>query len=149
MKTPARVVLFGLLSGLLWSVVPGILANLFESRANVPATLIAGVATGILTSLALASVLGRFGPILAVVLGLFSLPLGAFIFGFAFEIIAHFFPTLSSGDRTYLQPWRLGLNYALLSVISIFAIGLFPLAVFTTLFLRRVMLGGKKRAIAG
>jgi hypothetical protein len=137
--------LFGLLSGLLWSLVPGTLANLFESRANVPATLLAGIVAGILTSLALASVLGRFGRILAVVLGLLSLPLGAFIFGFALEIIAHFFSTLSSGDRTFLQPWRLGLNYAVLSVISIFAVGLFPMAVLTTFFLRRVILRGRKQ----
>ena len=137
--------MFGLFSGLLWSVVPGTLANLFESQANVPGTLLAGLVAGLVTSLALASVVARFGRVFAIVLGLLSLPLGAFIFGFAFEVIARFFPTLSSGDRTYLQPWRLGLNYAMLSVISIFAVGLFPLAVFTTLFLRWVILGGKKR----
>ena len=136
--------MFGLLSGLLWSVVPGTLANLFDSGANVPATLIAGAIAGLITTAALASVVARFGRVLAVMLGLISLPTGAFIFGFAFELVAHSFPTLSSGDRQYLPPWMLGLNYAVLSIISIFAVGLFPLAVLTTLFLRRVMLAGKK-----
>lgn len=148
MKTPARVILFGLLSGLLWSVVPGTLANLFNSRANVPATLLAGLIAGLVTSLALASVVARFGRVLAVILGLLSLPAGAFIFGFAFALVARFLPALTRGEQASMEPLKLGSNYALWSVISIFAIGLFPLAVLTTLFLRRVIMGGKKRASA-
>ena len=144
MKMLGRVIAFGFVSGLVWSVVPGILANLFMTTTDVPATVVAGIIAGIATSALLGSLVAKFGRGVAVMLGLLSLPIGSFVFGFALALIDRFLPALASGTRAPLGPWTLGLNYAVLSVISIFAIGLFPLAVFTTLFLRAFIVRGNK-----
>ena len=133
--------MFGFVSGLCWSVVPGILAELFESRADVPATMVAGAIAGV-TSAFLLSVVAKLGRVLTVILGLLSLPFGAFVFGFTFAVISRFLPALTSGSRALIEPWTLGFNYALLSVISIFAVVLFPLAVATTFFLRAYIVRG-------
>ena len=77
-------------------------------------------------------------------LGLLSLPLGAFVFGFSLAVISRFSPALTSGERVLTEPWTLGFNYAIWSVISVFALGLFPLAVITTLLLRVCILRGYK-----
>src|SRR5436853_5577113 len=99
MNTLKRVLAFGAVSGLLWSVVPGILADLFSTRADVPAAIVAGIGSGIITSALLALLLAKFGRALAVVLGLLSLPLGAFVFGFILALINQFLPALTSGAR--------------------------------------------------
>jgi hypothetical protein len=143
MSTLAKILTFGFVSGLLWSVVPGILADLFSSLADVPATIIAGIVAGVLTSAFVSLLVARLGRGLTVVVGLFSLPVGAFLFGFILALISRFLPAFTSGARVDIEPWTLGFNYALLSVISIFAIGLFPLAVLTTLLLRAFMVRGK------
>jgi MFS family permease len=135
-KAFARVLAFGFVSGLLWSVVAGILADLFGTPADVPATIFAGVVAGVVTSAVLALLVARFGRGLTIVLGLLSLPLGAFVFGFSLAFISRVLPALTSGTRALINPWTLGSEYALLSVVSTFAIGLFPLAVVTTLLLR-------------
>jgi hypothetical protein len=143
MRTPARVLVFGFVSGLLWSIVPGILGELFSTRADVPATIVAGVVAGVVTSAVLALLVARFDRGLTIVLGLLSLPLGAFVFGFTLALISRLLPSLTSGTRAFIDPWTLGFNYAGLSVISIFAIGLFPLAVVTTLLLRAFIVRGR------
>lgn len=143
MNTLARILTFGFVSGLLWSAVPGVLVDLFSTRADIPATVVAGVIAGVVTSAVLGFLLARIGRALAVVLGLLSLPVGAFVFGFALALIDRFLPALASGTRALGEPLTLGVNYALLSVISIFAIGLFPLAVFTTLLLRAFIIRGR------
>jgi hypothetical protein len=148
MNTFARILTFGTVSGLLWSAAPGVLANLFSTRGDIPATVIAGMVSGILTSTLLAAVVMRFGRGLAVLFGLLSLPLGAFLFGFTVALIVRFVPALTSGTRAFVEPWTLGFNYALWSVISVFAIGLFPLAVFTTLLLRSFMIRGRRTNVA-
>ena len=144
MKTLARVLAFGLVSGLLWSVVAGILGDLFSTRAVVPAALVAGVVAGVVTSAVLALLLVRFGRGPTVVLGLLSLPMGAFVFGFTLALITRFLPAPTGDTWALTNPWDTGLNYALLSVISIFAIGLFPLAVVTTLLLRALLVQGRR-----
>jgi hypothetical protein len=144
MSTLARIMIFGFVSGLLWSVAPGVLANLFSSRADVPATIIAAIVSGVVTSAILAAVVTRFGRGLTVVFGLLSLPLGAFVFGFSLALITRFLPALTSGTRAFIEPWTLGGNYAVLSVISVFAIGLFPLSVATTFLLRAFILRGRR-----
>jgi hypothetical protein len=144
MKTLKRVLVFGSISGLLWCVVPGLLDDLFSTPADTPVTVMAGVVAGILTSAMLALSVPRISRGFTMVVGTFALPLGAFVFGFAFALLSRFLPMLGSGTRAILDPWTLGLNYALLSVISIFAIGLFPLAVVTTLLLRAFILRGRR-----
>jgi len=144
MSTITRALAFGFVSGLLWSVVAGFLADLFAHRADVPVTIVSGVVAGIVTSAILALLVARSNRGLTVLFGLLSLPLGAFVFGFTFGVISRFLPALTDGARELIDPWTLGSNYALLSVISIFAIGLFPLAVFTTLLLRAFIGRGRR-----
>ncbi len=148
MSTLARILVFGSVSGLLWSAAPGVLADLFSSRADVPGTVIAGILSGVVTTSILATVVTRFGRGLTVVFGLLSLPLGAFVFGFSLALITRFLPALTSGTRAFIEPWTLGFNYALLSVISVFAVGLFPLAVGTTLLLRSFIIRGRRTDVA-
>ena len=143
MKTLSRVLLFGSISGLLWSAVPGTLNELFVNRADVPATVIAGIIAGVAASAVLAPWVSKAGRGITIAFGLLSLPLGAFVFGFAHALISRFFPALTSGMRVLVDPWTLGFAYALLSIISIFAIGLFPLAVVTTFLLRTFIVRGK------
>ena len=144
MGTLPRILTFGSLSGLTWSVVPGILDERFSNRADLPAVLIAGLVSGIATSIALGAVVARTGRWLTVVLGLLSLPFGAFVFGFSLALLGKFLPALTSGSRGFPEPWNLGFTYALLSVVSVFAMGLFPLAVASTFLLKRFVLHGSK-----
>ena len=132
------------MSGLLWSVAPGVLANLFSSRADVPAAVVAGIVSGVITSAILGAVVARFGRGLAVGFGLLSLPLGAFVFGFNLALITRFLPALTSGSLAVVEPWKLGSDYAILSVFTVLAVGLFPLAVVTTLLLRSFIIRGRK-----
>ena len=131
----ARIVLFGTLSGLLWSVIPGTLNNLFTTGSEVATTLGTGVVAGVVTSALLTPFVLIRGRCLTIVLGLLSLPLGAFVFGAALALTGQFFK-FPAAAQVLVDPWILGAQYALLSVISIFALGLFPLAVLTTLLLR-------------
>ncbi len=64
------------------------------------------------------------------------------------SFITRFLPALTSGTRAFIEPWTLGFNYALLSVISVFAVGLFPLAVGTTLLLRSFIIRGRRTDVA-
>jgi hypothetical protein len=135
-----RIVAFGFVSGLVWSLAPGMLTDLFSTRADLTATLIASVIAGVVTSAILAPLVAKFGRAVAVVFGLLSLPLGAFAFGFSLTVINRFLP-IPGGTRALGDPWDQGFYYALLSVISVFAVGFFPLAVLTTLLLRRFVRG--------
>jgi MFS family permease len=148
MNTLGRILVFGSVSGLLWSAAPGLLADLFSSPADIPATIIAGILSGVVMTAILATVVTRFGRGPTVIFGLLSLPLGAFVFGFSLSLITRFVPALTSGTREFIEPWTLGFNYALLSVISFFAMGLFPLALITTLMLRSFIIRGKKTDVA-
>jgi len=144
MRTLARILSFGFLSGLIWSVAPGALADLFSTRADIPATVIAGITAGVVTSAVLAPLVVRFGRGPTIFFGVLSLPLGGFVFGFSLALISRCFPALTSGTRALVEPWTLGFNYAFLSVISVFAFGLFPLAVVTTLLLRKFVIRSRR-----
>ncbi len=144
MRALSRTLAFGCLSGLIWSVVPGVLAGLFNSRADVPAVLIAGIVSGVATAITLAALVPRAGRRLTIVSGLLSLPLGAFVFGFSLALLSRLLPALTSGAHGFPAPWNLGITYALLSVVSVFALGLFPLAVASTFLLKRLLLHGSK-----
>ena len=147
MKSCGRVVVFGVTSGLLWSIAPGFLADLFSVSADVPATIVASIIAGVVTTVALAALVARVRRSFAVVLGLASLPFGAFAFGFTIALISRFLPNQTSGARVSVEPMSQGLNYAVLSVVSVFALVLFPLAVLTTLLLRVWILRGQRMNI--
>jgi len=146
MSTLARILIFGSVSGLLWSVAPGVLDDLFSRRADVPATIVASVVSGIITAAVLGAVVTRFGLGPAVGFGLLSLPFGAFVFGFSLALITRFLPALTCGTRAVIEPWKLGADYVFLSVFTVLAVGLFPLAVVTTLLLRSFILRGRPPA---
>lgn len=133
MNSIVRILTFGALSGLVWSIAPGVLFEFFIS--DIPGTLFAGVVSGITTSAVLASFVTRVGWGVAVLFGVISLPLGAFIFGCTFAAV-----TRAVVD----SPWTLGVELAVFSVISIFALAFFPLSVITTLLFRTFILRGKR-----
>jgi hypothetical protein len=141
MNTFARVLTFGVVSGLFWSAFPNVLGGPLSRHVDLPATAIAGVFAGVVTSLVLASVLARAGRALTVVFGLLSLPLGVVAFSLVFALIDRFFPSLTSNARALGEPWTIGFGCGL---IPIFAIGLFPFAVFTTLVLRAFVVRGSE-----
>lgn len=135
---------FGFASGLLWSAAPGVLADLFGTRADIPVTILSGIITGIITSALFGTLVTKFGRGLTTVFGLLSLPFGAFVFGFNLVLISRLIPTLTSGTRVLVNPWTEGLNYAVLSVVSVFAVVLFPRAIATTLLLRAYLIHGRR-----
>ena len=146
MSTTLRVLAFGVVSGLIWSVVPGTLAELFRSPRETAMVVVSGLLTGVLTSFGLSAPLARFGLRATIVFGALSLPLGAFIFGVLLSL-AHWVVRAFSGTTHQLSahafaPMTAGAEYAILSVVSIYAIVLFPLAVSTTFLLRRVIHSG-------
>jgi hypothetical protein len=142
MSTRAKVIMFGIVSGLIWSVVPGGLNDLFRSKESI-LVFIAGAVTGLAVSLALKVPLTKFGRWWTLLLGLVSLPLGAFIFGVVFSLL-NVSDWLNGSQYGIFNSILIGGYYALLSVISIFAIVLFPLAVLTTFTLRAVIHSGEK-----
>jgi hypothetical protein len=144
MSAPLRVLTFGIGSGLVWAIIAGVLDQLFVSTGEVVTVLASGVLSGIVVSFLLLVPLAKSGRWVSLVFGLLSLPLGAFAFavlasavqwaarestGFTGRFIASGFSPVDSG-----------LELALLSIISIFAFLLFPLAVLTTFLLRGVIL---------
>ncbi|MEJ0089616.1 MAG: hypothetical protein WDM80_07730 [Limisphaerales bacterium] len=144
MSTTVKVIVFGVVNGLLWSLAPGGLNNLFLSK-DAALVCIAGMLTGIAVSLALKAPLTRFGRGWALIFGLVSLPLGAFIFGVIFSIL-DVSAWLNGSQYGIFNVFLIGGYYALLSIISIFAIILLPLAVLTTFILRSVIHSGKNQA---
>jgi hypothetical protein len=120
-NTTKKAIVFGIISGLLWSLIAGSLVDLFNSATKTVFVLFAGALTGAVVSLILKAPLIRFSWGWTFIGGFISLPLGAFIFG---NIM--FFGGLGEFN---------GAEFAVLSVISLFAIILIPLAIITTFIL--------------
>jgi hypothetical protein len=139
MKTPARVLAFGLISGLVWSFAVVLLFQhnqLLARGLDLPGMLVAGAISGVATSAILAPILRRAGGGWSVFSGLLSLPIGAFLFGFSCGLFSHLFPEYSSGNYASISPWMLGCAFAAASVATAFALVFLPLAVATTYLLR-------------
>ena len=148
MSTTARITIFGALSGLIWSVVPGFICDLFKSRSEVIAVLIAGVLTGIVVSLLLSRPLRRLSRRGSLWLGALALPLGGFCFGVSISFVHLAASHIKSVAHIFGQypfaPLTQGVSFAVLSVISVFAVVLFPLAIYTTFVLRRFIIHGTR-----
>ena len=142
MSVSARVLAFGVVSGLAWSVIPGVLTHLFNSVGETATVLAAAVVTGVVISFALKAPLAKAGICGCFGLGLLALPLGAFAFGVFCSLAGN----LTGGvDHSFGgNPISVGLWYAVLSVVSVFAVILFPLAILTTTLLRDVILFQRK-----
>ena len=106
----------------------------------------AGVLAGVLASFALAAALRRCGRGAAILFGALSLPVGAFLFGVLLSLVQWLVREFTGTAYPFVAyefaPIKTGAQYALLSVISVLAFILFPLAVGTTLLLRRVVHSG-------
>jgi hypothetical protein len=139
---PTRIVFFGASCGLPWSLAPGGLGDRFRTVPEVVAVLVASIITGVLVSFTLSKPLMKFNREYTVLLGILSLPIGAFCFGvcisFTSLIVRHITGESFPGDEKFM-PLTEGATYALLSVLSLFAVILFPLAVLTTFLLRSVI----------
>jgi len=140
MNTTTRVITFGIISGLIWSVIAAVLSGL-----NLGITVIvAGILTGVSVSLALKSPLQTYGRWGGFVCGALSLPAGAFIFGVIISLVNMAASKITgSGDFPFIDPAsnpvQTGVMYAVISVVSLFVVALLPLAVLTTFILRAVI----------
>jgi hypothetical protein len=147
------ILLWGAIYGALWSLAPGILSELMRlSKPGQAATVIlTGILTGVLTSSALAPLLARATRWHAVVLGVVSLPLGAWLFGFLISWIHWVVMRLTGVHYRFVMqivespgydfaPLQVAKQYALFSTWSPFGFVLIPLAILTTLHLQRSIL---------
>jgi hypothetical protein len=146
MNTTSRVLIFGVVSGLVWSLVPGLLSELFESPGETATVLGSGAITGVVISLALRPLLAKFGRGGALGFGVLSLPVGAFIFGVIISLIQFAIKALVGISYRFADggghPILAGLGYAFMSVLSIFAVVLLLLAVLSTFCLRALIVRG-------
>lgn len=144
MNATVRITTFGALSGILWSAVAGFIGELFRSRSETAAVLVAGVLTGILVSFILSHPLRRLSRRGSIWLGLLTLPLGGFCFGVVLSFVRLMGGHITGGEHVFAQhsfaPLTLGISFAVLSMISIFAVVLFPLSVFTTYLFKRFII---------
>ncbi len=132
MNTGVRICMFGTVSGLLWSLVPGFLTEMFSSTVAVVTVLVSGIITGISVSCILYCPLIRFGRWGALLLGVISLPAGGFFFGVFLSIVG-LVVGHATGDQRFVEggfhPLRFGVLYAAYSVMSVLGIILIPAAV--------------------
>ena len=146
MSRTKRAILFGSLSGLLWTFA----SFWFSSRSpeNLKIFLPAGIATGILISLALYKPLVKLKLPMTLVFGILVLPVAAFCFGLCVGLIESIHGYSSGGDASQSQSPASVLYMGLLYLYGTAAACLKPLcglillesAVFTTWLLRLTLL---------
>jgi hypothetical protein len=150
MKPIYRTLTFGALSGIVWSIIPGLLTDLFSSVGESVTIFLAGAITGIAVSFSIRRLLDGNSKQFAILVGCLTLPYGAFLFG----LITAFLHIIISeaGGPTYkfaqqdIEPFGEAAAYAIYSCISIFALVLFPLAIGTTLLFRSREINNPKEA---
>lgn len=141
-----RLLIFGLGYGAIWSLVPGALSDLLRSPLQAATVLGAGMMTGIVVTLALALVLKRANVWQAAVLGILSLPIGAWLFGLLISCVHWMILQVSGVHLRFVTeieevpgylwaPFDAAFQYAFFSSFTVFAIALLPLAILTTLHL--------------
>ena len=148
MKTKVKVLFFGMITGMIWSVIPyG--TDMFNSGGDSALILFAGALTGLLVSLALKDIVTRSGPVGTVIAGLISLPLGAFIYGFISSILYSSFHDGFTGILYgFFIGFLAGAYFALLASVSRFGVILFLLAVLSTFTFRAVIRSGQESGTA-
>lgn len=146
---PLSTTLFwGAFYGTLWSLAPGVLSELLSlARPGEAMTVVlTGILTGVLVSAVLAPLLPRTKRWHAALLGVLSLPLGAWLFGFLISwchwgvmkltgIHYRFVMEIVEPPGHAFGPLQTAGNYALYSTLSPFGLLLIPLAILTTLHL--------------
>jgi hypothetical protein len=144
MSTTAKIITFGIVSGLIWSVI-ATGPELLNSVKDFILVLSAGTLTGLAVSLILKVPLTKFGRWWTLVFGLISLPLGAFIFGIVFSIL-NLSEWLNGSQYGIFNAVLIGGDFALISVANLCAVYLFPLAIITTFLLRIVIHSARKHS---
>jgi len=142
MKPHLRVVLFGFVSGLLWSIVPAFLSEIYKPFGQMVTVCLSGIICGIIVSYILSGLLRNLGWKGSLVAGMLSLPLGAFVFGITISSIQLIVRSITGIAYRFVEhgftPLQNGLEYAFVSSVSVFAIALFPMAILTTFMLKKV-----------
>jgi hypothetical protein len=143
MSSAFKTTLFGIASGLIWSLIAILLRAqfLFNPDESIFVVLLVGATTGVAVSFALKVPLMKFGKTGGVILGLIALPLGIFIFGFIFalfEMIAGS-PESFNGTNGFnlITAFKTALYTTFLGCI--YSCYLLPLAILTTIILRKVI----------
>jgi hypothetical protein len=145
MKPIHRVLLFGMASGSVWALVPLALSELWRSTGQTLSVLVAGLLVGMVVSLILYRPLQWNGNSLVLLLGVASLPLGAFLFGFTVSILHLAIWQLTGTSYRFVEygvrPLQTGGDYALGTMIPLFGVVLIPFAVTTTFLLYGAIIG--------
>jgi hypothetical protein len=138
LRKALRILKFGLLSGFLWSLIPGVLGEGLFHLTTAALLIIAGCLAGIVVTFGQATILPRCNRFGIFVLGILSLPLGAFCFGLFASVVGNTFGAIVPEWRGKPEsPFTTGLVFAMLCVPM--AVVLLPLSVFTTFRLRRFL----------
>ena len=130
----SKAIRFGALSGLCWAFVPLALCDFRNSPADILTVFLAGLLTGPIVSVTVALLFpcGQWNPLL----GVASLPAGAWIFGSILAAVQACVHQLSGirfrGDEFGFHPWVQGLQLAGGSLIPTVAVFLVPAAVLTS-----------------
>lgn len=144
-----QILTFGFISGAVWSLVPGILSELFRSPGETATVVLSGALSGVLVTGLLAVGLPRVSGKGRILLGLFSLPVGAFAFGFIISfihlVVESLFDVRYRFVASEFMPIRTGIGYAVGSTLWFPAFVLLPLAVFTSRLFFRVRLAQSGR----
>lgn len=134
-----KAILFGGIIGFFWAFVPIYLSELNRDVGESVSVIVSGVLTGMIVSGLLSIILVRNQPVLTLMAGMASLPLGAFVFGVVASFIHLIIQDVTGTSYRFVEnefaPVRLGLQYAVFGSITIFGLMLFPLAIFTTFIL--------------
>jgi hypothetical protein len=136
MSSAFKTTLFGIISGLIWSLIAILLLAKFAFNPAEPifVDLLIGAITGIAVSFTLKVPLMKFGKMGSVILGVLALPLGIFIFTFftaIFEII-----TESYEPNGFNLITAVFLTTFLCLVYSYYFL---PLSVLTTIILKKII----------
>ena len=144
MKQLPYIAAFGTLSGLVWALVPGTLTESWRSLEVTATILIAGLAAGLATSFLLAKPLRKVSWKWVPLLGLGSLPLGAFLYGLFIGSLRFLMNSVTGTpfgrEPEWHYPIEMGGFYAFGVFTYYFPYVLIPLAILTTWSLRWVLL---------
>lgn len=150
-KRSGAWLVWGAGAGALWSLIPGILSEMMRPPGQAATVLVSGALTGLLVSGALAPFLVRARRWQAVGMGLLSLPLGAGLYGSILPWLhwailkvsgVHFRCVMEIVEPPghVFDPLGSALFLVGYSSFTWFALLCYPLAVLTTLRLRRRLL---------
>jgi len=130
------VLIFGIVAGSVWSFVPGTLGELFITAGQTATVVFSEALTGVFVSWLLALALPRVSRSERIVLGLFSLPVGAFSFGVIISFIHLAVEALFGISYRFVahefMPIHSGFSYAAYSTLWYPVFVLLPLALFTS-----------------